>query len=92
MDKMLNDFIFNLYLFSEMLCKMGCLSLMKFENPNKATLFGKVEDDQKLVNATILDEENEIFVEPCPEALIKLSQWVSVKTGTVFDCPCHNRE
>ena len=83
-----------MYLFSEMLDKMGCLSLMKFEKPNKATLFGIVEDDQKLVKATILDEESDIFVEPCPEALIRLSQCVTIKTGTgtVFDCPCHNRE
>ena len=38
----------------------------------------------------ILDEADDIFIDPCSEGMVKLSQFITTNyTSWAFDCPCH---
>ena len=73
----------------EMLEQLECVSMTKFQKIEKASLFSPIQKTPSIVKASILDETDLIFVEPLPDAIIKLSQFAISRNFSPFDCPCH---
>ena len=65
--------------------------MSKFQKKSKPSLFSSPDKTMlKLIQASVLDEADDIFVDPCSEGMVKLSQFITTNyTSWAFDCPCH---
>ena len=69
--------------------------MKKFAKPKVVvTLFSKVDEEvpkDDMIDATILDDPEDIYVDVTSDGLIRVSAYVGCGTACkVFECPCHN--
>ena len=79
----------------EYLCQLQGVTMKKFAKPKVVvTLFSKVDEEvpkDDMIDATILDDPEDIYVDVTSDGLIRVSAYVGCGTACkVFECPCHN--
>lgn len=79
----------------EYLCQLQGVTMKKFAKQKVVvTLFSKVDEEvpkDDMIDATILDDPEDIFVDVTSDGLIRVSAYVGCGTACkIFECPCHN--
>ena len=75
----------------EILQEMGCLKMLKLQKPEKkCSLFHKPEL-ATISEATLLDDSDDIIVEPSVDGVVILGQFIGDKQYScdIYQCPCH---
>ena len=77
----------------EYLCQLKGVTMKKFAQKPNVSLFSKPMDENKeMIEATILDEPEDIFVDVTTDGLIRVANYVGKTISKVFQCPCHDEE
>ena len=77
----------------EYLCQLKGVTMKTFPKKTKVTLFSKpLDDSEEMIDATILDDPDDIFVEITTDGLIRVANYVGKTISKVFQCPCHDEE
>ena len=75
----------------EYLCQIQGVTMKKFVRKPKVTVFSKIEETpEDMIDANILDDPEDIFVDVTSDGLIRVSNYVGSSTCRIFECPCHN--
>ena len=75
----------------EYLCQIQGVTLKKFVRKPCVTVFSKIEETpEDMIEANILDDPEDIFVDVTSDGLIRVSNYVGSSTCRIFECPCHN--